>query len=320
MALRSPVPELQIGFCRRLADLRELFLLDALLSTVGKCDIAIVDDELEKSAPKAGLAKLASWGLRGELVFPVPSILRQNPRLLGYYRLLLGLSQKEFYGQSYGFGPFKGMEERGQINAKCDTELEHLCDTLSHSGGLLVDGVDKLDKVSLHELTLLTLGPQLRGGILNTLGSDATKKVFAVIREHIAKALVEETESTLKIKNAAGRIVHVAFSADPDIVIAEELASGSQRNQVAIEIKGGKDVSNIHNRIGEAEKSHQKARERGFVECWTLVGVSELDLELAGRESPSTDRFFRIGEIVKSGSKEHLEFREELLSRIGLKD
>jgi hypothetical protein len=32
---------------------------------------------------------------------------------------------------------------------------------------------------------------------------------------------------------------------------------------VAVEIKGGKDYSNIHNRIGEAEKSHQKAKKEG---------------------------------------------------------
>ena len=43
------------------------------------------------------------------------------------------------------------------------------------------------------------------------------------------------------------------FAADPDICIREELPSGKFRNLVAIEIKGGKDYSNVHNRIGEAE-------------------------------------------------------------------
>ena len=65
----------------------------------------------------------------------------------------------------------------------------------------------------------------------------------------------------------------------------------SYRAKTPHEIKGGKDISNIHNRIGEAEKSHQKARKRGFVECWTMVGVGHTDMDLARKESPSTDRF-----------------------------
>src|SRR5215831_11086308 len=62
----------------------------------------------------------------------------------------------------------------------------------------------------------------------------------------------------------------------------------------SIEIKGGGDLSNIHNRIGEAEKSHQKAKNEGYVECWTMVGVVDSNLDLARRESPTTDRFYHI--------------------------
>ncbi|MDR3122319.1 MAG: XcyI family restriction endonuclease [Treponema sp.] len=35
------------------------------------------------------------------------------------------------------------------------------------------------------------------------------------------------------------------------IVIREELGENRYRNIVAIEVKGGKDFSNIHNRVGE---------------------------------------------------------------------
>lgn len=42
------------------------------------------------------LSLLASKGLRGEIVFATPIILKSNPYLLGYYRLLLGYSQKYF--------------------------------------------------------------------------------------------------------------------------------------------------------------------------------------------------------------------------------
>ena len=109
------------------------------------------------------------------------------------------------------------------------------------------------------------------------------------------------------------------FAADPDICVREELPSGRVRNLVAIEIKGGRDYSNVHNRIGEAEKSHQKARKEGYVECWTLVGVSDLDMDLARRESPTTDRFYHIDRLLEPQSEEAQDFRENLLARVGIR-
>jgi hypothetical protein len=100
----------------------------------------------------------------------------------------------------------------------------------------------------------------------------------------LAPAGVSAGERSIEIENAAGRRVRVEFASDPDICIREELPSGRFRNLVAIEIKGGRDYSNIHNRIGEAEKSHQKARQDGYVECWTMVGVMDLNMEVAQRE------------------------------------
>ena len=73
------------------------------------------------------------------------------------------------------------------------------------------------------------------------------------------------------------------------------------RNVVAIEVKSGTDVSNIHNRIGEAEKSHQKARQRSFTECWTVVNVGRLDMAKARSESPSTDRFYSLAALSLQG-------------------
>jgi hypothetical protein len=49
--------------------------------------------------------------------------------------------------------------------------------------------------------------------------------------------------------------VEVRFGSDPDVSITQQLKS-QQRKLVAIELKGGTDVSNVWNRLGEAEKSH----------------------------------------------------------------
>ncbi len=85
---------------------------------------------------------------------------------------------------------------------------------------------------------------------------------------------------------------------------------GVYRQLIAIEVKGGRDFSNIHNRIGEAEKSHQKARAAGFVECWTVVNVDKMDVETARRESPSTNRFYRLSDLVAADGSEYQDFRD----------
>jgi hypothetical protein len=320
MQFQSPHPDLQIAFFHRLSDLRNILLLDALLATVAAVDLDVLNLQLSGFVSKNVLRKVASWGLRGEVVFPVPLILSTNPHLLGYYRLLLGFSQKQFYGKTYGFGFFKSMEEKGILTSLQQTEIDPFCRVLCKSSEHLLEGVGKLTNATVHELTLLTLGPQLRGGTLNVLGMKATEKVFDLIKNIVASAMISATKRSIKIENAAGRTVRVEFANDPDICIREELPSGSFRNLVAIEIKGGKDISNIHNRIGEAEKSHQKARKLGFVECWTMVGVSHLDMHLARKESPSTDRFYGIDAVAKPDNDESIDFREHLLSRVGVRD
>jgi hypothetical protein len=103
------------------------------------------------------------------------------------------------------------------------------------------------------------------------------------------------TAQVIEVKNAAGRIVQIAFAADPDITIIERLATEAMPN-TSIEIKGGTDVSNVHNRIGEAEKSHLKAKAEGFTRFWTIVRA-KIDAAMARKQSPTTTEFFNLDEI-----------------------
>jgi hypothetical protein len=109
-----PEPNLQLTFYHRLIEVRETYLLDALLSLVAELEIAQLDRELSQFVSNAALQRVAGWGLRGEIVFAVPYVLSTSPELLGYYRLLLGFSQKQFYSARYGFAPLKPLEERGR--------------------------------------------------------------------------------------------------------------------------------------------------------------------------------------------------------------
>lgn len=314
--LKPIPPNLQISFHHKLQAIKQLYLGDALKGTVAGLDVGEIDSQLSEHVCKKVLAKVASFGLRGELFFAVPCILNANPLLLGYYRLLLGFSQKEFYSKG-PFGRFKRLEERGDMTASHRSEIKRLCRCLSVSAETLVDGIDHLDKAVVNDLQLLTVGPQLRGSENTRVGQDATKEVFGIISGLVSKYVKEQTENSIAIRNDSGRSVLIEFFADPDVKITEILLSGV-RPLLSIEIKGGKDVSNIHNRIGEAEKSHQKARNLGFFEFWTIIRV-KVDIEKLGAESPTTSHFFHLDKLADAGSDEGRKFRELLASMLGIR-
>jgi hypothetical protein len=270
-------PDLQVDFAAALIQLRDTYLQEALFATVKTLRLAEVDMALSKYAPESDLSLLASKGLRGEIVFATPVVLASNPYLLGYYRLLLGFSQKTFYTSETGIGAFKSMEEKGSLSKSCGSHLPELCIALNNAASYLMNSISgvSLTKTFLGDLALLTLGPQLRGGANVKKGARGIVIVFDVIKAIVEEYMVSATPRVIEIRNAAGRIVLIEFAPDPDIIIRERLSDRPNdfRNVIAIEVKGGTDFSNIHNRIGEAEKSHQKAKAEGYVECWTVVSV-----------------------------------------------
>lgn len=89
------------------------------------------------------------------------------------------------------------------------------------------------------------------------------------------------------------------------------------RNIVAIEVKGGEDFSNIYNRIGEAEKRNQKAKANKYVECWTVVNVDRIDMNMADQESPSSSQFLRISCLAPSEGDEYQQFRDLVVAMTG---
>lgn len=321
MTFSIPAPELQVNFAASLAEIRQLYLQDGLSEAVQRLEIPEIDKELAKHVPARSLAVLAGHGLRGEMMFPVPLVLRANPRLLGYYRLLYGYSQKEFYGSATGVSKFKAMEERGTLVDKNAANLGALCDALCGAGALLLAGIGgkKISAGLLDDLTLLTLGPQLRGGANVKRGTAGIRTVFEAVREIVQGAITKLESTRMELTNAAGRTVLIEFAADPDIIIRERMRTDSYRKLIAIEVKGGSDFSNIHNRIGEAEKSHQKAKAAGFVECWTVVNVDKFDVVMARRESPSTNRFYRISDLVAAEEADYQDFRDRVISLTGIK-
>jgi hypothetical protein len=308
-------PDLQVAFYRKLRSINEQYLYQALSETVGHLSIPDIDKQLAFYVDPQSVKKVASFGLRGELFFPVPCIIESNPKLLGYYRMLLGLSQKEFYNKG-PFGAFRRLEETGIVSPKTKPFVEGLCISLIGTAQIMIAEIDELSLATIRDLQILTLGPQLRGGVNTEFGKFATERVFKLIKSLVLPYLKSEDNRTLIIENDSKRIVTIEFSSDPDIRIIERIGS-TNRPLVSIEIKGGKDRSNIHNRIGEAEKSHQKAKSNNFFEFWTMIRV-DMDYRDARRESPTTTHFFNIDHIQDSRHEEYRLFRDLLSSLLSI--
>jgi len=314
-------PELQIRFAHRLVVLQQTHLQPALLKTVADLDIAVLDKQLADVMPAKALQKLASFGLRGEALFLAPIVLQAKPALLTYYRTLLGYSQKEFYKTGTGLSIFRRAEDTGELSKAARLHLKALCKAMNECAWHLLQGIDALviDQSFLNELSLLSIGPQLRGGRNNERGEAGVEDVYQLILKAVTHAKPVVSGRTATLENAAGREVVIEVAADPDIVIFEKSSGQPDRPLVAIEVKAGTDASNIHNRIGEAEKSHLKAKARKFTECWTIVNVSRLDPKLASQQSPTTHRFFTLLELLKPNSKMHVDFAASIVALTGIK-
>ena len=319
--MRLPAPKLQIGFAMRLISLKQKCLQKALQKAVSDVDIQVLDKDLVTYGGKEYIAKMAARGLRGELLFATPCIIKKSPALLGYYRLLLGYSQKSFYNSATGFSILKRCEDDDVLTTIANTKLHEACLELCNASKILFDGIgaDLMTKNLLHELSLLTLGPQLRGAISNTIGQDGIKSVFQTLLDIVKESAImyDEASGIIVVENAAKRRVTIEFSSDPDIVITEKISEKTTKKIVAIEIKAGADIANIHNRLGEAEKSHQKAKLDGFVECWTIFNV-DLDYSVAKKEAPSTNRFYKLSSLLDPCSDEYDDFKDQVIGFTGI--
>jgi hypothetical protein len=296
--IKSPSPSRQIAFHQQLVAARKSWLMGALAEALSVADPGVVKEQLATYMPPDVQKILAATGVRDEHVFPVPVVLEAKPTLIGYYRLLLGIPQKSFYKTDTGMTQFKSMEMRGLLKQAKRPDLEGFCAAMAQSLANLVRQLaPQFSPRDVMDLPLLTLGSQFQGGNNNSIGKRATIDVFLAVAELVKPHIVTQGERIITIRNSSGRKVVIALAADPDIRIQEEF-NGELRNKVAIEIKGGTDVSNAHNRAGEAEKSHQKAKKEDFRDYWTIISKAGLNVPKLKSESPTTNDWFDVAQVL----------------------
>lgn len=282
-----------------------------MIEALGAVDPHVLMEEIAAYVPPDAHVILSQAGIPDEHLFPLPVILEQKPSLVAYYRLLLGLPQKTFYGSGSGMGRFRSMEA-GALNARQRAVLPDFCEAMIAALASMVRQIaPTITRRDVAELPLLTLGQQFQGGNNNTIGKEATRAIFLAIREILASFTVENTDTSITVRNAAGKLFIVTFAGDPDVRIQQRI-NGQLNNLVAIEIKGGLDRSNQHNRIGEAEKSHRKARNEGYQDYWTIIRTATLEMEKARMESPTTRRWFDTAQIGARSGPDWTAFRRRI--------
>ena len=311
-------PSRQVVFHQMLVAARKSVLMDALSDALGKLDPNVAKVQILAHVPADAQKILAAAGIRDEHVFPVPALLETKPTLIGYYRLLLGISQKRFYRKGTGMAPFKSMETRGLFNPAKRPDLERFCTVMAASIAELVRQISPaITARDVSELPLLTLGAQLYGSNNNAIGKQATLDVFLSVAEIVKKFIVGQSSTRITVHNASERKVIIALSSDPDIRIQEEFG-GKLRNIVAIEIKGGTDVSNAHNRAGEAEKSHRKAKTQDFRDYWTIISLAGVVTSQLQQESPTTTSWFDVAQVLARKGDDWSEFRSRFAGAVGI--
>lgn len=317
MKIEIPYPHKQIALHQLLTAARKTVLLGALTATVAKLDPDKLSEELRLYAPASGRKVVAAAGIRDEWVFVVPSILETRPTLLGYYRLLLGISQKSFYAGTTGLGRFKSMEKKNQLSVSQHGDLPELCKAMNRAMAEMLDQLSPtVTRDDVEQLPLLALGAQFDGAYRNSIGTAATQEVFLAIKELLTPYITKETSDSITLVNSAGRTVKVSLAPDPDVIIEETLGSEVVMN-VAVEIKGGTDRSNAHNRAGEAEKSHRKVAKTAR-DHWTLIALKGLDPRQLATESPTTTQWFDISEILARQGKDWDKFVARLAAATGV--
>ena len=278
--------------------------------------VASIDPELARLVPAETLNHVASLGLRGERVFPVPSILEHSPQLIGYYRMLLGLSKKEF-GSRRGYTKWVTAEEAGRLRTDLVAGLEVFCSALIAPLADLVAAMGSFDDRDLSDLALLTLGPTLQGGRNNVIGQAAAEQVFAAIQSLIEPWITFRSKRVIRFSILPDQPFELVAASDPDV----RVSTGTGKTGipvVAIEIKGGGDSSNAHNRAGEAEKSQIKARQAGYEHRWLVMVLGNVPRAALRGETPSTTRIFDANQIMARNGQDWRAFRDNLGKLLGV--
>ena len=231
-------------------------------------------------------------GIKPIRVFAHPEVLKQNPKRVGYYRMLAMVSQKSMARVGLSINRY----EEGRSYLDDDAALEiskHLNKIIS----ILIEHDETVDDREFDLWRGMAAGSQAQGSWQNTKGDRAEVVIKELIERRVReKGLIFEEKAhgkgeTLKLKDERLLIL----GSEPDIGIYED-----DIIQIAVEIKGGIDPAGVLERFGAALKSLRRAKQESPNSITILImqGVSLTSkaMEEIDRSKSIIDYFFTIEE------------------------
>ena len=172
------------------------------------------------------MRNLQALGIREEEFFAFPIVLEANPRLLGYYRLLLGFSEKAFYTTNSCLLAFRKTEMDGLIDKLSGKDLNALCLELNEAAETFLDSaVEESLPIDVREFPVMTLGVYADGVWRNVVGQRSADSVFQAVKNIFLERRVQVDVTGRKnfsFTNTRGKRIEIFVDSAPDLGVLED--------------------------------------------------------------------------------------------------
>jgi hypothetical protein len=259
----------------------------------------IKGDELDWNRNELNISEKA-WnkvihkGIKPIRVFSHPDVLINNPKRVGYYRMLAMVSQKSMGRVGLNIDSYE--TDQNKLSMALAIQISrHLNKIIS----ILIEHDEKIDQREFDIWRGMAAGSQAQGSWQNAKGDRAE----IVIKDLIERTLKEKRLVIKEIKHGKGEEIVLndgrvfILGSEPDIGIY-------QKNiiQKAVEIKGGIDTAGVLERFGAALKSLRRAKQENSKSITILImqGVSLTSKakEEIEKSKSIIDHFFTIEEVI----------------------
>lgn len=239
--------------------------------------------------------KVIHKGVRPVRVFAHPEVLKQNPKRVGYYRMLAMVSRKSMGNVGLPIDKY----ENGKSGLDNDMSLE-ISKCLNRIISVLIEHDESMDPREFDLWRGMGAGSTAQGSWGNVKGN-RTEVVIKEMVERRAreKGLVLEEISHGKSKSlelSNGKILKLGT--EPDIGVYES----DGLIQMAIEIKGGIDTAAVLERFGATWKSLIRAKEENH-SCVTILMMQGVSLTPTAKKAIENHKnvinhFFKIEDLI----------------------
>lgn len=268
-------------------------------------------------------------------VFCHPKLLREQPRLIAYYRNIAALSQKSV-GYLAGVSVQRFEADPQNTLLLSDAPAHKLAKLFNEHVTLIVEAsLQSLSPQELHGLLLTSTGAQIDGSWRNAIGEEAEKLVQRLVirqaltrgwvaaflpRAPIAPQPVDPThldEQLSRLHQYRGVLLtnqkSLLFASEPDISLLDQ----SGATAFAIEVKGGADPAGALERYGAAKKSFEESR-RLTPNIPTILVASCITPEVHARieNDPTISAYYNLTALLDEDSATHAAFISQVFGII----